>query len=436
MLKLARLAAGRATWANKKFFSINEENQVENRMVGTGRVSLMTTTTRFGLARIFEMNPERFLTIMRNSIKAVVASILTSGARPTMQNVAEACVEAGISPPANEASLAAMVSLLRRELGLSAIRTRREPTPVVVVEDHYDDHHGHEEETPAPVAKSLVPTSDPTLVIDDDLKAVFNALYQRTKLGHRPKALVAGPAGCGKSSLAREFAARTGRPFFEFSVPNIRESRDWFGSKGIGDDNRPKWFESLFVRAIRTEGAVILLDEVNRCATGVANVLLPLLDHRASTYFEEMNQTITCARNLTWFGTCNEGRKFGGTFALDAAFKDRLSTRVEVTYLPPETEANLLVQRTKISKPDALRLVEIANITRTLSESEEADALDHALSTRALIEAAHMLACGGPKAKKTLLFTVANHYPAHGGESSQRAKVLSLIIGKFGDLNG
>jgi hypothetical protein len=353
-----------------------------------------------------------------------------------MQNVAEACIANGISPPANEASLAAMVSLLRRELGLSAIRTRREPEPVAVVEDHHDHHEHDHEEAPAPVAKSLVPASDPTLVIDEDLRAVFNALHQRTRLGHRPKALVAGPAGCGKSSLAREFAARTGRPFFEFSVPNIRESRDWFGSKGIGDDNRPKWFESLFVRAIRTEGAVILLDEVNRCATGVANVLLPLLDHRASTYFEEMNQTISCAKSLTWFGTCNEGRKFGGTFALDAAFKDRLSTRVEVTYLPPETEANLLVQRTKISKPDAMRLVEIANITRTLSESEEADSLDHALSTRALIEAAHMLACGGPKAKKTLLFTVANHYPAHGGESSQRARVLSLIIGKFGDLNG
>ena len=382
------------------------------------------------------MNPERFSKTMRNSIKSVVSTILSSGARPTMQNVAEACVEAGISPPANEASLAAMVSLLRKELGLSAIRSRREPAPVAVVEDHYEYHDHDHEEAPAPVAKSLVPASDPTLVIDDDLKAVFNALHTRTRLGHRPKALVAGPAGCGKSSLAREFAARTGRPFFEFSVPNIRESRDWFGSKGIGDDNRPKWFESLFVRAIRTEGAVILLDEVNRCATGVANVLLPLLDHRASTYFEEMNQTISCAKHLTWFGTCNEGRKFGGTFALDAAFKDRLSTRVEVTYLPPETEANLLVQRTKISKPDALRLVEIANITRTLSESEEADSLDHALSTRALIEAAHMLACGGPRAKKTLLFTVANHYPAHGGESSQRAKVLSLIIGKFGDLNG
>ena len=396
----------------------------------------MPTTTRFGLARISEMNPERFPKTMRNSIKAVVSSILSSGERPTMGIVAQACAEAGISPPANEASLAAMVSLLRKEMGLSPLRTRREPAPVPVVDDHHEYHDHDHEEAPAPVAKSLVPTSDPTLVIDDDLKSVFNALHQRTKLGHRPKALVAGPAGCGKSSLAREFAARTGRPFFEFSVPNIRESRDWFGSKGIGDDNRPKWFESLFVRAIRTEGAVILLDEVNRCATGVANVLLPLLDHRASTYFEEMGTTISCARNLTWFGTCNEGRKFGGTFALDAAFKDRLSTRVEVTYLPQDEEANLLVQRTKISKPDAMRLVEIANITRTLSESEEADALDHAISTRALIEAAHMLSCGGPRAKKTLLFTVANHYPAHGGESSQRAKVLSLIIGKFGDLNG
>lgn len=121
-----------------------------------------------------------------------------------------------------------------------------------MVEDHYDDHHGHEEETPAPVAKSLVPTSDPTLVIDDDLKAVFNALYQRTKLGHRPKAL-------SLAQQAAEILLGTGirSPYrtalFEFSVPNIRESRDWFGSKGIGDDNRPKWFESLFVRAIRTE---------------------------------------------------------------------------------------------------------------------------------------------------------------------------------------
>ena len=73
---------------------------------------------------------------MRNSIKSVVSSILTSGARPTMGIVAQACAEAGISPPANEASLAAMVSLLRRELGLSAIRTRREPAPVVVVFNH------------------------------------------------------------------------------------------------------------------------------------------------------------------------------------------------------------------------------------------------------------------------------------------------------------
>ena len=34
---------------------------------------------------------------MRNSIKSVVATLLTAGTRPNMQNVAEACIEAGIN---------------------------------------------------------------------------------------------------------------------------------------------------------------------------------------------------------------------------------------------------------------------------------------------------------------------------------------------------
>jgi hypothetical protein len=46
MLKHSRLAAGVATWVNKIFFFLlYEENQGENRIGGTGRVSLMPTTT-------------------------------------------------------------------------------------------------------------------------------------------------------------------------------------------------------------------------------------------------------------------------------------------------------------------------------------------------------------------------------------------------------
>jgi hypothetical protein len=36
---------GASRLCKKNFFSLNEENQGENRMVDTGRVSLMTTTT-------------------------------------------------------------------------------------------------------------------------------------------------------------------------------------------------------------------------------------------------------------------------------------------------------------------------------------------------------------------------------------------------------
>jgi hypothetical protein len=45
-LKLARLAGEASNKRLKEnFFSLNEEKWIENRIGGTGRVSLMTTTT-------------------------------------------------------------------------------------------------------------------------------------------------------------------------------------------------------------------------------------------------------------------------------------------------------------------------------------------------------------------------------------------------------
>lgn len=371
---------------------------------------------------------------MAVTIKSIVESLLTSGVRPDLEAVASACAEAGISPP-TAGSLAVTVSLVRKSLGLG--RKAKEP----MVEEATEEATAP---TPAPVAEKPastgwsngdVPRSDPTMVMSAGLRTMFNCIHAQSRVGNRPKLLLTGPAGCGKSSLAQQFAGMTRRPFYSFEVPNIRESRDWFGSKGIGDDNRPKWFESQFIHAIRTPGAVILLDEVNRATPAVANVLLALLDHRAGTYFEELQTMVRVAPGVVWFGTANIGRSFAGTYALDGAFRDRFSTRVPVTYLGVEEETNLLVARTGIEKGVAASLVEVANITRTRAMSDGTDALSEGISTRSLLQAAmnYRFAPEG-KGPQTLPFSLAYAYPSEGGENSEQAAVLSLLAGKFGEL--
>ena len=170
---------------------------------------------------------------MAVTIKSIVESLLSSGVRPDIEAVTSACAEAGISPP-TAGSLAVTVSIVRKSLGLG--RKAKEP----MVEEATEEATAP---TPAPVAEwqnGDVPRSDPTMVMGAGLRTMFNVVHAQSRAGARPKLLLTGPAGCGKSSLAQQFAGMTRRHFYSFEVPNVRESRDWFGSKGIGDDIRPR----------------------------------------------------------------------------------------------------------------------------------------------------------------------------------------------------
>jgi nitric oxide reductase NorQ protein len=327
--------------------------------------------------------------------------------------------------------LSVTISIVKKALGLGR---KASPAPV----DDAPMAEAEADHAPAPATEwsnGDVPVADPTMVMSQGLRTMFNVVHSQSKRGLRPKLLMTGPAGCGKSSLAQQFAGMTRRQFFSFEVPNVRESRDWFGCKGIGDDGRPRWFESQFAHAIRTPGSVILLDEVNRATPAVANVLLALLDHRAGTYFEELQAMIRVSPGVVWFGTANIGRQFAGTYALDGAFRDRFSTRVPVTYLGSDEEINLLISRTGIDKDTAASLVEVAGITRQRSMSDGTDALCEGISTRALLCAAQNYKDAPEgKGRLTLPFSLAYSYPSEGGENSEQAAVLSLLAGKFGEL--
>jgi nitric oxide reductase NorQ protein len=270
------------------------------------------------------------------------------------------------------------------------------------------------------------PDVNETYFIDESISSLFQRMADLAAQSTQ-KALLVGPHGAGKTEMAMQFAARTGKPMLIMDCANLREPRDWFGSKNV-EKGKVVWRESQFDRAVSEGGHVILLDEINRVHPVVLNTLIPLLDGRGFTYLEEKGDIIRVGPGTVFFASANEGASYTGTSAMDVALRDRFFRVIEVKYLESERETELLVNRTGIARKDADKLVHIANQIRTKSQGVSSS-FSQGFSTRQLIAAAEDFVHGG---KDTLTFTMTNLFSPEGGTNSERAAVLQLIQGKFG----
>lgn len=273
---------------------------------------------------------------------------------------------------------------------------------------------------------AFVPASDPTFRIAPSLIKLFAAIAEAAKGSPQNGALIVGPHGCGKSTIPGEFAARFKLPLLIMDCANIREPRDWFGYK-TAVDGTVYWHESEFARCVARGGHVIQFDEITRVSDAIKNTLFPLLDHRRFTYLEERGDIIRVGPGTIFFATMNEGSGYTGCTSIDLALKDRFTRRVEVNYLPPEEEVEVLVARTGIKKVDARKLVELADTVRKKAANLGGQ-LTQSISTRQLLACAQDFNSLGMDA---LEFTISNHFGADGGSDSERAQVLQMIQGKF-----
>ena len=102
--------------------------------------------------------------------------------------------------------------------------------------------------------------------------------------------------------------------------------------------------ESLFVKAIQTPNAVILLDELSRAHPEAWNILMTVLDsgQRYLRLDEQDGQgTINVAEGVTFIATANIGNEYTSTRVLDKALMDRF-TIIEMDVLSNEEELGLL----------------------------------------------------------------------------------------------
>jgi MoxR-like ATPase len=257
---------------------------------------------------------------------------------------------------------------------------------------------------------------------------ILDFVYEDSKLGNNNNIMLIGPHGCGKSETVQQYAALRNLKFYETNCSLYREPRDFFGFKGAANGNTYMRKANL-IKALQTENTVVLLDEINRVVSpSISNSLLSLLDDRRYAYFDEIGE-INVAKGVTVFATKNLGLQYTGTVPSDRSLSDRFQITLEVTYLPPEKEVDVLVVRTGIDKENAELLVKFASTVRDKA-SELGSALRETISTRTLLGCAKLFSKIG---KAAIDVTVLPLYSKEGGSNSERTQVQIIKQIVFGD---
>jgi nitric oxide reductase NorQ protein len=211
------------------------------------------------------------------------------------------------------------------------------------------------------IQKLMVPEPDPHFFLSEDVIESMNRIGLLSER-HPVNVLIAGKQGCGKSSLARQFAARNNRPLATFQIGMLSEPGQLFGEHAL-KDGETYYRKFLFPEAIQTEGCVIHLEEINRPEHPKAlNMLFSVLSESRHIFTDELGH-IQVADKVVFFATLNEGDEFVGTEMLDAALRDRFYVTL-LDYLPREVETRVLVLKTGIDEKDALTIVNVANQLR------------------------------------------------------------------------
>ncbi len=239
--------------------------------------------------------------------------------------------------------------------------------------------------------------------------------------------MMTGPAGCGKTMAAKALVNSLSRPDYYFNLGATQDPR----STLIGNthfEGKTYFSESLFVKAIQTPNAVILLDELSRAHPDAWNILMTVLDY-GQRYLrideQDDSPTIKVAEGVTFVATANIGNEYTSTRVMDKALMDRFMI-VEMDTLTDVEEFELLSYMFPNVNSDNLKAIsEISHLTRTESKSDTAR-ISTGLSTRSSVEMSGLLYDGFSleEAAEVLIYP---NFSDDGGLESERTFVKQLV---------
>ena len=246
--------------------------------------------------------------------------------------------------------------------------------------------------------------------------------------------MMTGPAGCGKTMAAKALVNALDRPDFYFNLGATQDPRaTLIGNTHFNKEQGTYFSEALFVKAIQTPNAVILLDELSRAHPDAWNILMTVLDsgQRYLRLDEASTQaTINVADGVTFIATANIGNEYTSTRVMDKALMDRF-TIIEMDLLSAYDEAELLKYMFPlVPSKDVDSIAGITEMTRKECNNEESR-LSAPVSTRTAVEVASLL-FDGFTLQEAAGITIYPQYTTDGGVDSERTFVKQ-IVQKFCD---
>jgi len=241
--------------------------------------------------------------------------------------------------------------------------------------------------------------------------------------------MMTGPAGCGKTLAAKSLINGLDRPNFYFNLGATQDPRATLIGNVHFDKSKGTYFsESLFVKAIQTPNAVILMDELTRAHPDAWNILMTVLD-QGQRYLRldeaDGQATIKVAEGVCFVATANIGNEYTATRQLDKALMDRFVV-IEMDTLSDEEEHGLLTYLYPTVDSDMLNNVaKIAFMTRSECMTEN-PRISGGVSTRTSVEIAGLL-FDGFTLEESADITIYPQYDADGGVDSERTFVKQIV---------
>lgn len=208
--------------------------------------------------------------------------------------------------------------------------------------------------------------------------------------GFRTNIYLVGPAGCGKTTLAKQLAKAMDIRSTIIACNTGTTEGDVIGRLLPVDDGNFKYIPSEFIKLYEAGNALIVFDEMDKLDANMAAVVnMPLDNGAAYVHLRHDNPMVVRGPNVSFIGT---GNTFGtgadplyvSSNAQDEATRDRF-TFVSVDYDKRLEES--------IGHAGGLTAAEMASLWELRDKTREAR-LHRTISTRAFYKASVLKACG------------------------------------------